>query len=153
MLETRYSTLERDNGSGIRDQGFPTLPFGTLTSVGIGDPARSESSYSKHPASANAVRSYQQNRVATADPLKLILMVYDRAIAGCHHQDLEIAGRAITELINGLNMDAGTISENLLAIYQYCGEAIRKGQYDEAASILKDLRDTWAAVANGSIGL
>ena len=82
------------------------------------------------------------------DPRKQILLVYDRAITGCRQQDLEIAGRALAELINGLNMDAGPISGNLLAIYQYCGELVRSGQYEEAVSILQDLRDTWAAVGN-----
>jgi len=93
----------------------------------------------------SAVRSYQQNSVTTANPLKLILMVYDKAIAGCRQRDLEAAGKAIEQLINGLNMSAGPIAGNLLAIYQYCSELTRKGQYDEAVNILQDLRDTWAA--------
>jgi len=97
-----------------------------------------------------AVHSYKQNSVKTADPLKLILMVYDRAIAGCRRRDLEMAGLAISELIKGLNMDAGTISWSLLAIYQYCGELARKGEYDEAVDVLSELRDTWAkADGNG----
>ncbi len=97
-----------------------------------------------------AVHSYKENSVKTADPLKLILMVYDRAIAGCRRRDLEMAGLAISELINGLNMDAGTISWSLLAIYQYCSDLARKGGYDEAADILNELRDTWTnADSNG----
>ena len=97
-----------------------------------------------------AVHSYKENSVKTADPLKLILMVYDRAITGCRRGDLEMAGLAISELINGLNMDAGTISWSLLAIYQYCSELARKGEYDEARDILSELRDTWAkADGNG----
>jgi len=90
-----------------------------------------------------ATKSYQKNNVNTADPLKLILIVYDRAILGCRQHNIEIAGRAILELIRGLNMEAGIISYSLLAIYQYCGELIRKGQYDEVASMLVELRDTW----------
>ena len=95
----------------------------------------------------SVARSYRQNNVMTADPLKLILLVYDRAIAGCHQQRLEVAGRAVTALINGLDMDAAPIAGHLLAIYQYCGELIRKNRYEEAASLLQDLRETWAAVS------
>ena len=95
--------------------------------------------------SRGAVESYRQNSVTTVDRLKLILMVYDRAIAGCRQRDLEVAGRAITELINGLNMEVGPISWNLLSIYQYCGELARKEQYDGVAKILRELRDAWAA--------
>lgn len=94
----------------------------------------------------SAVRSYQQNSVMTSDPLKLVLMAYDRAISGCHQKDLNIAGRAITELTNGLNMDATPLAGNLLAIYEYCGDLAREGWYAEAATILQELRDTWSAV-------
>lgn len=91
-----------------------------------------------------AAKNYQQNIVNTADPIKLVLIAYDRAILGCRKRNIEMAGMAILELIKGLNMEAGTISYSLLAIYQYCGELIRKGQYDEVASMLSELRDTWA---------
>jgi len=96
--------------------------------------------------SQTAARRYQQNSVMTSDPLKLVLLAYDRAITGCCQEDPEIAGRAIRELIMGVNMDAGDIAAKLLAIYQYCAELTRKGQYNETANMLRDLRDTWTAV-------
>ena len=95
----------------------------------------------------SAARSYRQNSVMTSDPLKLILMVYDRAIYGCHQRDLSVAGPAITELMNSLNMDVAPIAGNLLAIYDYCSRLTRAGQYEEATTILQDLRDTWGAVS------
>lgn len=120
MLNTRYPTA-----GASQNNSAPVMPFG---------------------ASANAARSYQQNGVSTADPRQQILIVYDRAIAGCHQQDPELAGRAITELIRGLNMDAGSISGNLLSIYQYCSVLIRKGRFKTVGNLLQELRDTWAAV-------
>ena len=93
-----------------------------------------------------AAQHYQQNNVMTSDPLKLVLLAYDRAITGCRQQDLEMAGKALRELIIGLNMETGAIAPKLLAIYQYCSGLVRRGQYDEVASILCDLRDTWTAV-------
>ena len=99
----------------------------------------------------SAVQSYKQNSVITADPLKLILMAYDKAISGCRQRDLKLLGQALNVLINGLNMDAGNISWSLLAIYQYCSELAREGQYNEAMKILQELRDTWADVKYSSI--
>jgi len=96
----------------------------------------------------SAAQTYQKNSVTTAGPLKQILMVYDKAILGYRQQNLEVAGRAIRELIHGLDMDASPISAKLLAIYQYCGELARKRQYNQAVSILQDLRDTWAAMGS-----
>ena len=111
------------------------------------DTGRKNPAHSMPPrASAHATQSYLQNSVATADPRKQILLVYDRTIAGCRQQNLEMAGRALAELISGLNMDAGPISGSLLAIYQYCGELVRNGQYEDAARMLQELRDAWAVV-------
>ncbi len=98
--------------------------------------------------SQSAVRSYQQNSVYTADPLKLIVMTYNAAINGCRQRDLERTGKAIKELINGLRMDAEPIAENLLSIYRYCGELARQKQYNDAANILQELRDAWVAAGN-----
>ena len=122
MLDTQYSTVDTE-----RKNSAPSMP---------------------PRSSANAAQNYLRNSVTTADPRKQILLVYDRAIAGCCQQDLEIAGRALAELVNSLNMDAGPISGSLLAVYQYCGELARSGQYEEAANILQELREAWAAVGN-----
>lgn len=124
MLDTRYSTPGTE-----RKSSAPNI----LSQVSV-----------------NAAHSYRQNSVTTADPHKLILVAYDRAIAGCRQQDLEMSWRAIQELIGGLNMDAGAIARDLLGIYLYCVEIARKGQYEDAANILQDLRDTWAAVRSTS---
>ncbi len=98
--------------------------------------------------SQSAVQNYQQNSVYTADPLKLIVMAYDSAIASCRQRDLERSGRAIRELSNGLRMDVTPIAGNLLGLYQYCGELVRHKRYDEAVNILKELRDTWVAAGS-----
>ena len=95
----------------------------------------------------SAAKSYLQSSVMTSDPLKLILMAYDRAIYGCRQRDLSIAGPAITELMNSLNMDVVPIAGSLLAIYDYCSRLTRAEQYEEAAAILQELRDTWGAVS------
>ena len=94
------------------------------------------------------VRSYQKNDVASATPLRLIVMVYDRAILGCQQKDIEMAWRAIKVLIDNLNMNVQPLAGKLLAIYEYCSELINKGDFDSAYKILKELRDTWASVSN-----
>ncbi len=82
----------------------------------------------------------------SADPLKLIIMMYDRAIYGCRQKDLEQTWNAIKMLIDSLNMEAKPIADTLLAIYEYCNELARTKEFDKAAMILQELRDTWASV-------
>jgi flagellin-specific chaperone FliS len=92
------------------------------------------------------IQTYQQNNVLSADPLKLILLTYDRAIYGCRQKDLEATWEAIKQLINSLNLEIQPISSHLLAIYDYCGELTREGKFDVAEAILQDIRNTWASV-------
>ncbi|MGQ9607783.1 MAG: flagellar export chaperone FliS [bacterium] len=94
------------------------------------------------------VRSYQKNDVVSATPLRLIVMVYDRAILGCQQRNIEMAWKAIKVLIDNLNMDIQPLAGRLLAIYEYCNELMRNGEFDSACKILKELRDTWASLNN-----
>lgn len=94
------------------------------------------------------VKSYQKNDAASATPLRLIVMVYDRAILGCQQKNVEMAWKAIKVLIDNLNMDVQPLAGKLLAIYEYCGELVYKGDFDSACKLLKELRDTWASVSN-----
>lgn len=92
-----------------------------------------------------AIHTYQQNNILSADPLKLVLLLYDRAIYGCRQKDLEITWGAIKQLINSLNMEVQPIAGHLLAIYDYCNELARQKNFDAVATILQDIRDTWAS--------
>jgi flagellin-specific chaperone FliS len=91
------------------------------------------------------IQAYQQNNVMSADPLKLILMLYDRAIYGCRQKNLEITWDALKQLINSLNMEVQPIATRLLAVYNYCNDLARAKQFDAAIMILQDIRDTWAS--------
>jgi flagellin-specific chaperone FliS len=92
------------------------------------------------------IQTYHQNNIMSADPLKLIITLYDRAIHGCRQRNLEITWNSIKMLIDSLNMEAKPVADNLLAIYDYCGELARVKDYDKAGMILQELRDTWASL-------
>jgi flagellin-specific chaperone FliS len=92
------------------------------------------------------IQTYQQSNVMSADPMKLVIMLYDRAIYGCRQKNLELTWEAIKQLINSLNMEIQPIADNLLAIYDYCNELARERQFDTAATILQDIRNTWANI-------
>lgn len=90
-----------------------------------------------------ALRSYQQNQITSASPLQLVLMAYDVALVGCARRDLMKTTRAINTLIKSLDMEQGEIALGLYRLYQYCNDLARKGQYDEAARILRELAGAW----------
>ena len=79
--------------------------------------------------------------------MKLVLLLYDRAIYGCRQNDLEITWGAIRQLINSLNMEVQPISSYLLSIYDYCAELAREKNFDAVATILQDIRDTWSSAS------
>jgi flagellin-specific chaperone FliS len=97
-----------------------------------------------YPHQQKANQQYVQTQVMSADPLQLVILTYDVAIAGCRARDMEKTHRAINELQVSLNHDeGGQIAADLLGLYLYCREITRQGDFDQALKILLDLRQTW----------
>lgn len=91
-----------------------------------------------------AVNSYVNHHIMGMSKEQLLLTVYDVAITSCQQQNGEKAIRAISELISALNFEYQDISVGLFRLYQYVIDQIREQQFDEALSIMQDLRNTWA---------
>ncbi|MCL4294675.1 MAG: hypothetical protein KJ077_03065 [Anaerolineae bacterium] len=95
----------------------------------------------------SASQAYRLNQVNSASPLELLIMAYDAALIGCGQRDLERTARALSELRKALDFgyDAD-IAMGFFRLYLYCEELARKGEYDEAAGILRELRAAWVQV-------
>lgn len=113
--------------------------------------------------------TYQLSQVTHADPVQLIVMLYDGAlsrIAQARQRFLEgdkvyggiAVARAqaiIAELRKSLNLEEGKdIAENLDRLYRYIHDVLVKSllehrtePLDEAARVLSELRGAWAEVA------
>lgn len=120
-----------------------------------------------------AAQQYRTTQVGTADPARLVLMMYDGAIRfarqgseSIRDGDIEGAntnlGRAqdiVTELMGALNMETGAIATNLQQMYDYIGRRlveanVKKDQAPlaEAIDLLHELRDTWRQLIPGEGG-
>ncbi len=112
----------------------------------------------------NPYRQYKQMSVETASPERLIIMLYDGAIkflnqakANIEEENIEGANNAllktqdiISELMIGLNMEAGEIARNLYNLYDYFKWCLVEANthkntaiLDEILEHLTELRDTW----------
>jgi flagellin-specific chaperone FliS len=89
------------------------------------------------------LESYRNNQVVGANPLERVVMVYDVAIQSCDQKNLERTTRALGVLREALNFEYPEVANRLLAIYLWCSELARKGKWDEAIGILRELRDAW----------
>lgn len=123
----------------------------------------------RHPAQA-----YRQIEVETglqtADPHRLIVLLYDGAIGAIAQaksalatHDTAAKGKAVTKAIQivdeGLKaaVDAkagGEVAQNLRDLYDYMTRRLVEGNlsndfraFDEVSGLLADLRDTWQAIA------
>jgi flagellin-specific chaperone FliS len=103
------------------------------------------------PNQQAAIHTYRANQVNSASPLDLVLMAYDAALVGCGQRDLIRTTRALSALRNALDFsyDADT-AMGLFRLYQYCADLARSGDYDTAADLLRELRNTWALVTRQS---
>ena len=122
-------------------------------------------------------QAYQKNKYETASPHRLILMLYDGAIANITrgkqainsgnradaHNFIKKAQDIVLELMACLNMEQGDIiAKNLREIYYYLVNQltianIRKKTelLDEPEAMLRQLRETWEQigkeVSNGNL--
>ncbi len=95
----------------------------------------------------NAAELYRMQQVNNASPLDLIILAYDAALIGCNNKDLARTTRALNELKNSLDPSYDAqIALGLHRLYTWCQDLARANNYDEAAKILRELRDTWLQV-------
>lgn len=119
--------------------------------------------------------TYKRVEVNTANPLKLVLMLYDGAISylkkALDHADKRdvkhrniYANKArdiIVELNNSLNMEAGgEISQNLRRLYFFMDNHLMRANWSndtqglkEVMQLLENLREAWQDVYNQKVSL
>lgn len=87
---------------------------------------------------------YRERQVMTASPIERIVIVYDVVLTACGVQDMERALRGLSLLRGALDWEAAPeIAPRLQAIYEYCEECIRSGDYRVPRQLLRELRETW----------
>ncbi|MEI7987947.1 MAG: flagellar export chaperone FliS [Chloroflexota bacterium] len=95
--------------------------------------------------SAHQAAKYRENDIMNASPIHLVVMVYDVAIAACEEKDLSRATRAVSVLRDALNFDYQEAA-GLFRLYQWVMDCVRESDYDNAISVLRELRDSWSTV-------
>lgn len=125
-----------------------------------------------YAALANPQQRYRQQGVLTANPVELIVMLYDgcikqlkigsMAIAAMQVEKantcLQKAQMIVMELINSLDLHY-SIAQELLNIYDFIINEIVKANAEKNAeripgliNILEDLRDAWKTIAKEGAG-
>lgn len=125
-------------------------------------------------SSSNRASAYAkvgvETGVSTADPHKLILMLFDGAIlsiataaAAMERNDISTKGQSISKaieiIVNGLKASldpvaGGELAGRLDALYVYMGERLlyanlhnSRAALDEVRNLLATLREAWAGIA------
>jgi len=98
------------------------------------------------PSNKNRASAYLANDILDASPQKLLIKIYDFAIAQSKNKNLVKTNKALMELISALrfeNEEVSEISIGLKKLYEFCQDQMRKQNYDIVVEILTDLRKTW----------
>ncbi len=120
----------------------------------------------------NAYAQYQNNKIMTASPAELTLMLYEGAIKFCNmaimgieqgniekaHNSIMRTQRIIQEFQITLNRSY-EVSKDFDAVYNYLLECLReanakkdKNMLEEVLTHLRGMRDTWSEVMKKSQG-
>ncbi len=91
---------------------------------------------------------YRKQEVLSASPLHLVIMAYDLAIRSCDQKDMVTALKAVSALRSALDYDYAEIAGNLLSLYNWCLDCIRKQEFKQAKQTLVELRDAWVTIEN-----
>jgi flagellar secretion chaperone FliS len=122
----------------------------------------------------NAVKTYQQTNVLTANPGRLILMCYEGAISSLklaresyEAEEYETKGKALQktlDIIHELNASldmqkGGGIAVNLRALYTYMTQALVEADlkknlplFDDVIRMLMELESAWQEISCGLSG-
>lgn len=138
--------------------------------AGLGGAGRAPSGVAANPYAQQAAQQYKSTNVTTANPVTLVLMMYDGAVrfirqgaAAIEARDFESANTNIVraqdivaELSGALDMNQGEVAENLLQMYGYMQtrlvEAnVRKetAPLEEVERLLQELREAWEQISRG----
>ena len=93
--------------------------------------------------------AYLANEVLEATPEKLLLKVYDYAIAKSMKGDLENTNKALSLLGGALRFEEGEskeISIGLKRLYDFCQDQMRNKNYELVNNILTELRESWLKI-------
>lgn len=99
-------------------------------------------------ALALAANAHRREHLLNLTPVQVIKKLYDTAIVACKKKDYDLAHRAITQLLLGLNLDCEEMTGGLLGLYMFSKECIRKGDIAEATTVLEELRSAWIQASN-----
>ncbi len=94
----------------------------------------------------NQSHAYRKQEVLSASPLHLVIMAYDLAIRSCDQKDMATALKAVSALRDALDYNYAEIAMNLLSLYNWCLDCIRKQEYKQAKQTLVELREAWVTI-------
>ncbi|MEW6227348.1 MAG: flagellar export chaperone FliS [Bacillota bacterium] len=97
-------------------------------------------------------RAYRTQQVLSAKPEDLVLMVYDHVIASSRAKDKRKASAGIAVLIDALDFDQGEIALGLFRLYRYTMDKVWEGEFDDVVSVMRPLREAWAAAMRNRAG-
>jgi flagellin-specific chaperone FliS len=100
----------------------------------------------KYQKAAKATNPYVVQRVMSASPDQLIAYIYEAGITACKGKDRAKALKAVQSLISSLNFDHDKeIAYTFYRVYRYINQIIIKGKFEEAQTMLNDLKQSWTS--------
>ena len=86
---------------------------------------------------------YREQEIQAMCPEQLVLVTYRLGLKALRKKDRRLAIRVFSELVSGLNFEAGDIAGQLLVLYDYMLRQVREGRFEVAERMLSELHDTW----------
>ncbi|HRP02018.1 MAG TPA: flagellar protein FliS [Candidatus Kapabacteria bacterium] len=94
------------------------------------------------------VPAYLEQEVLSWSKEKIILKMYDLFLVSCKREDVTKMSKVLIELMGSLNFEYEETATRLYRLYEYCQRCIFQKKFEEAYTIISELRASWASAFN-----
>ncbi len=92
---------------------------------------------------------YLSQQIVTANPKKLISMLYQLGFKSCLAEDKGKAAKVLVEIMSALNFDHREIAVPLFDQYRYALDLVHNESFDYPKLLFKELRQAWDTAVMG----
>ena len=97
----------------------------------------------------NRMNPYLSQQILTANPKKLISMLYQLGLKSCVAKDKGKAAKVLVELMSALNFDHQPIALPLFDQYRYALDLVHHESFDYPTLMFKELKQLWDTAVMG----
>ena len=94
-------------------------------------------------SSKETVRNYMEQDISGKTPAELLMLLYDAGLRACRRRDRQLAIGVLVELMGGIDVTCGELTDGLIRLYEYALRQVRENKFEFAETMLRELAEAY----------